>query len=95
MTSGPDQGCRYPTWHPRARVVCPGVTKSAGGLPGSDQKRGWLFATYALILRIHFSPLTHIPRALRLRARMGPKPPRQPCPRCFDDVFKLVETAHN
>eukprot|EP00976_Prorocentrum_cordatum_P110869 1195276-Prorocentrum_minimum.AAC.1 len=46
----------------------------AGGLPGSDQKRGWLFATYA-ILRIHFSPLTHIPRALRLRARMAPKTP--------------------
>eukprot|EP00976_Prorocentrum_cordatum_P090816 1188267-Prorocentrum_minimum.AAC.2 len=33
----------------------------AGGLPGSDQKCGWLVATYA-ILRIHFALLTHIQR---------------------------------
>ena len=61
------------------------MTKSAGGLPESDQKRGRLDATYA-ILRIRFAPFTHVPRALRLmkatrvglmktlrRRRFGPK----------------------
>ena len=26
-----EQGCSYPTWHPRARVVFVGVIKRAGG----------------------------------------------------------------
>eukprot|EP00976_Prorocentrum_cordatum_P106237 1194412-Prorocentrum_minimum.AAC.4 len=45
----------------------------AGGFHRKCRMHRWFVATHA-ILRVHFSLLTHAPRALRFRARVGPKP---------------------
>ena len=48
LSKGSMQGCRYPTWHRRARVVCPGVTKRAGGFLRLELYLTYpLFPTYA------------------------------------------------